>query len=367
MKEIVLVVKCASYRKEEVRDAVGKMMDMSGISPGSFPKLLFKPNMLSARLPEEGVTTHPAVLEEAVLYFESPVKLIGDSPANSLKPIPLYWERCGFQKVSEKTGAALVKFGSSFFAEVKTAGGIKARVPVTDFLKDYALVNVAKLKTHGLTVLTSAVKNLYGLIPGYHKSVLHSRFVSPLDFSEFIADYYRAVNSYVAFNIVDAVVSMEGSGPSSGKLRNTGYIIGGRNAAAVDTVCCRLLGIQEKNVPHLRIYGEKYGLPDVEARGDALIPAKHFAVPGKRLHSLMSKRMVKPLLKTAAKYFKITPVIEPLKCKKCYACVQVCPVQAISGDLTFDRTKCINCLCCFEVCPYRAIEIKKSFVARIFT
>jgi ferredoxin len=241
------------------------------------------------------------------------------------------------------------------------------QVPVTPFIKDFSIINLAKLKTHGLTILTGAMKNLYGLIPGYHKSLLHSKFITPWEFSGFLADYYHEVSKYLSFNIVDAVVSMEGEGPSSGKLKKTGYLIGGRNAVAIERVCCQLLGVNERSVPYLQRYKEKYGLPEVEIKGDELVPVKGFVVPGKRLSKFMSNKVIKFILNILAKHFHIMPVIEPEKCKKCYACVHVCPVNAISKELVFDRKICINCLCCFEVCPYKAIKVKKNWIAKFFT
>ena len=366
MKEKVAVVKCASYDKEAVREAVRKIFLLCGIRDDEFRKILFKPNMLSARTPEEGVTTHPAVVEGAVRYFKNSEKIIGDSPANIEKPVETYWEKCGYRQVSEDTGTPLVKFSSSFMVDIRT-GDRKTEVPVTDCIKEYSLASIAKLKTHGLTILTAAMKNLYGLIPGFRKSVLHSIFISPLHFSQFIVDFYRAVEKYVSFNLVDAVVSMEGNGPSAGKLRNTGYIIGGRNAVAVDIACCRLIGIRPESVPCLEIYREKYGLPEVEITGDALVPVRNFDVPGRRAGAFVSSRFFRPFLDLLGKYFRVMPVINPELCKECYACTKVCPVKAISEDLKFDRKKCINCLCCFEVCPHRAISVKKSFIARLFT
>jgi len=392
VKEKVAVVRCTSYDSAVVRDAVRKVFMLTDIRQDAFQKILFKPNMLSARTPEEGVTTHPSVVEAAVRYFSGSQNIIGDSPANAEKPLSLYWENCGYKKVSEATGAPLVKFNSSFMVKVNLGhltksppplssplkGEEKGRqrirekeykieVPLTDYVKNFSMVNVAKLKTHGLTILTAAVKNLYGLIPGFHKSILHSRFVSPYDFSEFITAYYAAVKDYVSFNLVDAVVSMEGAGPASGTLRETGYLVGGRDAVAVDIACCRLIGIKPEIVPCLEIYGEKYGLPEVEITGDVLVPAKNFRIPARRTGSLIFNRCFRPFLKLLGRHFRAMPVIDPEICRKCYACRQVCPVSAISQDLKFNRKKCINCLCCFEVCPYKAISVKKSLLARIFT
>ena len=377
MKEKVAVVRCTSYESDGVRDAVKRIFHITDIREDAFQKILFKPNMLSARTPEEGVTTHPSIVEAAVRYFTNSENIIGDSPAGVKKPISYYWETCGYKKIADRTRASLVKFNNSFMVEVnltplspneREKKG-KIEVPVTEYIRNYSLINIAKLKTHGLTTFTAAVKNLYGLIPGFHKSVLHSRFISPYHFSEFITAYYIAVKSYISFNLVDAVISMQGAGPSAGTLKNTNYLIGGKDAVAVDIVCCYLMGIKPEGIPYIKIYKKKYGLPEVEVAGDTLIPAKNFSIPYnyRHTHALISSRYFKPLLQQLGRRFQVIPTIDPEICRRCFACRQVCPVGAISQDLQFNRKKCINCLCCFEVCPYKAISVKESFVAKIFT
>ncbi|MCM8820362.1 MAG: DUF362 domain-containing protein [Candidatus Omnitrophica bacterium] len=366
MKEKVIVARCVSYEKSVVKEAINKIFILSDISNNHPDKVLFKPNMLSARPPEDGVTTHPAIVEATVRLLRSSKKIIGDSPANINKTVELYWEKCGYKNASENTGVPLVKFSNSIMIEVEVSNK-KEKVPVTEYLKGYTIFNLPKLKTHGLTVMTAALKNLYGLIPGFHKSVLHSRFISPYEFSEFLVSYYQAIKSCIFFNLVDAIISMEGEGPSAGSPIHTGYLIGGSNTVAVDMVCCSLIGLKVEDVPYLKIYKERYGLPEIEIIGDTIITAKKFHIPGRKRNKIFSSRILKPFLHFLAKYFKAIPVIDHAICKKCYACREVCPVKVISENLKFNRKKCINCLCCFEVCPYKAIKIKKSFIAKLFT
>ncbi len=55
------------------------------------------------------------------------------------------------------------------------------------------------------------------------------------------------------------------------------------------------------------------------------------------------------------------PKIDPEKCNKCGACVQICPAKAISikkGRITRDGGKCVRCSGCSEVCERNAVEAK---------
>ena len=53
------------------------------------------------------------------------------------------------------------------------------------------------------------------------------------------------------------------------------------------------------------------------------------------------------------------PMLNPLKCRKCKACLKYCPVHAINLDFIsrIDRTKCIGCATCIALCPYEAIKV----------
>ena len=51
--------------------------------------------------------------------------------------------------------------------------------------------------------------------------------------------------------LVDAVVAGEGEGPMRPAPRPIGLLIGGTNPAAVDLVCCRLIGFDERKIPLL--------------------------------------------------------------------------------------------------------------------
>jgi uncharacterized protein (DUF362 family) len=66
---LVSIVRCSSYAGDEVLSAVRRAIDAIGglteyIKPGS--RVLVKPNLLVAREPEAGITTHPAVVRAVI-------------------------------------------------------------------------------------------------------------------------------------------------------------------------------------------------------------------------------------------------------------------------------------------------------------
>jgi uncharacterized protein (DUF362 family) len=53
------------------------------------------------------------------------------------------------------------------------------------------------------------------------------------------------------FAIVDGIVGMEGDGPIMGDPKKAGVLVMGRNLAAVDATCCRIMGIDPYQVSYL--------------------------------------------------------------------------------------------------------------------
>ncbi|HPP12363.1 MAG TPA: DUF362 domain-containing protein, partial [bacterium] len=288
MRETVGIVRCPDYQENHLREAVTRLLEMLRLDRISRPDtLLFKPNMLSARRPEEGVTTHPGVLKVLGEALAGRI-LIGDSPANTARPIEEYWDTCGLTAVAASLKASLVKFEEPVFLSLKVRKK-NVKIPVAAISRKIPMVNLPKLKTHGLTVITAATKNLYGCIPGYQKSLLHRLFLSPQDFSYLLIELYRMLRDNIFFHLVDAITIMDGNGPSAGRLRGPGYLIAGRDALAVDIVCGKLLGLKAAEIPFLKLYDEIYGLPKVDLLGDRLLPLSDVALPGLSVSSSLLK------------------------------------------------------------------------------
>ena len=79
------------------------------------------------------------------------------------------------------------------------------------------------------------------------KMAYHSQYRDPEAFSGMLLDLMRLVRPQLT--VVDAVVGMEGDGPTWGKPRFVGYIIAGANPLAVDLVMCRMMGFSPEQIP----------------------------------------------------------------------------------------------------------------------
>ncbi len=335
-----------------------------------FPRqktVLVKPNLLSPHAPEAAITTHPAVVEGVVRGLQEWGNrvLIADSPAgiynNNMKNL---WRVTGMQEVSQQTGATLVDINR---LPLKSRKGGERNFYFTALLEevDY-LVNLPKLKTHGLTLLTGAVKNVFGLIPGIQKGEFHIRYPDPEDFSANMVEIFQAVRPQ--FTIMDGIRILEGDGPSSGgSPRDAGFLLAGTDAVALDSVASLLIGIDPLQVFTTRIAHEKgVGQGDVqhiEVVGDEPAPIQA-RIPGRHIFS----RLPDFLLKILSRLVWTRPRANPEKCSHCGICINNCPAEAMASDArgvpVIDYGKCINCFCCAEVCPDDAIYQEASWLVR---
>lgn len=332
--------------------------------------MLIKPNLMAAREPARAVTTHPAFIRVlgGLLAEQGREVIVGDSPAGAVKGIKRVWENTGAAEAADSAGARLV----SFEAEGVVRRPVKSRfvdeVRVTRFCDEATVIGAAKLKTHFLTILTGAVKNCLGVIPGLAKAELHRRAPHPDDFAELLVDLLPVLAP--RFTFVDGVVGLEGDGPASGETRSFGLIVGGYNAAAVDVALAYILGLEPDDVPTVKLSVER-GLtsraPNIVTAGAAYtdLVFDDVAMPG----SLWLRHLPRPVLRFAGRQFVIRPAVRVEKCTGCKRCVESCPVGAarMNGEIAeIDAVKCIECLCCYETCADDAVYLKPSRVARLY-
>jgi uncharacterized protein (DUF362 family) len=102
-------------------------------------------------------------------------------------------------------------------------------------------ISVAIPKTHYLSFVTGALKNLFGILPRKDQAFYHSKI------DEVIVDLARIIRPNL--NIVDARVGVEGwNGPKTRKL--DAFIVG-HGAVSVDSTMARIMGFEPEQIRHI--------------------------------------------------------------------------------------------------------------------
>lgn len=187
----VSIVTCDDYTLEKIYHAIHKSLRLlDGIDklvrPGM--KVLLKINLLSSsQPPERAVNTHPAVVRALVNIFQKDFGCevyIGDS-SGSVKNSSTFnaFRITRINEIAEDTGARVVNFDKDEYIDVNNHDYEivdKFRIAKTLRTADL-IVSVPKLKTHGLTQYTGAIKNMLGTIPGNGKKNIHLIAPKPTD------------------------------------------------------------------------------------------------------------------------------------------------------------------------------------------
>jgi len=322
-------------------------------------KVVIKPNVLRASTADEHIVTHPAVLRAVVAAVElrQPQEIVvGDNPGLfSYGDNESTFEKTGLMAAAGKYYRNLgdspqtVAFPAEFMPEV----GVSREIVDADIL-----ISVPKFKSHGLTVMTGAIKNSYGFLPGAQKARLHQIAGTPERFHELIVDVFRL--RIPGLFIMDAVVGMEGNGPASPDLREIGLILAADNAVALDGIVARIMGLEPGRLRFLQ-KARALGLGDFEDQkvsiDGELQVVPNFKVPPLGGEAIACDEAVQEIIKGRT---EVRPTADPDLCTACGLCIEHCPVEAIAleADLAVaDVETCITCFCCQEICPEMAMTL----------
>jgi uncharacterized protein (DUF362 family)/ferredoxin len=353
--------------KEKIKASLVKYFPLQETLKGE-SKILLKPNLLMEAKPEEAITTHPALVEAVGEIYKETGKnvFIADSPGGfiSQKAMDEVYEKTGMVKISQRTGFGLLYPTQNVITKDIplcwwAAGTLKGAAD------NFKMINIAKLKTHDVMVLTLATKNLYGCISGLHKSHLHKLYPKTKEFTAVILKLYEIIKPQL--NIVDGILALEGSGPAKGGTpRKLGMLILGDDCLYTDYVISKILGVSDKHNPlikeaKLRGLLNEDELEFISELGDKTI--NDFKLPA----PFIINTIPEPLLNLIKPLLGFRPKIDLKKCENCQKCLQVCPASAIRYNkiITIDYKKCIMCMCCSEICPHGAIGIKQNFLIRL--
>ncbi|MDP4094594.1 MAG: DUF362 domain-containing protein [Bacillota bacterium] len=125
------------------------------------------------------------------------------------------------------------------------------------------VIDIAKLKTHDMAVVTLSLKNLFG-VPSEkiyggmgEKDGLHD-----LDMDKAIVELNTIRKA--DFSVIDGIISGENSGPVSNTPVNSNIVFAGKDPVALDTVALNFMGFTVDKVPHVKLAAEqKLGISDL--------------------------------------------------------------------------------------------------------
>lgn len=316
--------------------------------------VLIKPNLCCPVSPEHVATTHPLFIEALVAIAEEAgcnVYIGENSGGNIQKCTEQAFYETGMVDVLKRTNAKWINFQEEKWVKVPVVDGkylTEAYVP--EILQKMDLViNAPKLKSHNITILTGSIKNIFGCLNAQTREMIHRDYRDEVRFSHAILDAYQLIKPQL--NFLDAIESMEGdNGPLNGNCVKTGFVLASKDGVAADLVAAYMTGHNDVDLPPVltiaadRKIGET-NLKKIAILGDPLRKVKF----GKISYAHKTREIM------------FRPIISN-RCVKCKACINSCPVNAISikaKNVDIDYDKCIECLCCQEVCIHEAIDLER--------
>ncbi|HEY3274143.1 MAG TPA: DUF362 domain-containing protein [Methanocella sp.] len=380
----VSLAKCEDYGREKVGPAVRQAIDqIGGIGAFVYPgqKVFLKFNLLQGSAPEKCVTTHPEVVYAvAKLLKEHDCEvLLGDSPGSG----SLYTESTlrkayvasGYDKVADDLDVRL-NYDTGFREVPAPESRTMKRFPVINPALDYdAVVVVSKAKTHTLTYMTGAAKNIFGVIPGIEKPAYHARLPDSADFGRMILDLNDVVKPKL--QVMDAIIGMEGDGPHTGTPRKIGAVLASGDYSAIDVATCRLMSIDPLRVGTIKAAVERgylqQDLSNVSLVGDSpdSLIVKDFKGPSTYTghnHDSIRTGGLLGFVSSLANESTPRPVIHADRCVSCMKCVRSCPMKTIAlvnKKPKISYKKCIKCYCCHEMCDSHAISLERSLTGKV--
>ncbi len=337
-------------------------------------KVVVKPNMLRKCRPEDRITTDPSVIDAVLVYLSqhgADDVTVFDSPGgvNTRESILASYRACGFADPAQKYGTELSCDMS--YTEIQLSGGATVPISNTILAADYVF-NICKLKTHSMAGLTASVKNLFGAVPGAIKAEVHLRFPERGAFCRRICEICAAAKPTVS--ICDAVIGMEGDGPSAGEPRKFGFLAASKDPYVLDRVLADLLGMRPEEAGTVEASISMGLAPkdvsEIEVAGDSIsrITDLKRAKSSEFDFSGNLPAFLRPLYKAVSKRVAARPKVNTAECVGCGKCAEACPNKAIEirdRKAHIDNSKCIKCYCCHELCPVKAVHVKKSVLRMV--
>lgn len=363
---------------DRVRNGVKTAFEIIGgleslISPGR--TVLIKPNFV-------------APLKKAVTSFDVIAAVVEE--VKRCGGVPVIAESSGFEfdtketfkilgvpELAKSLEVPLVNLDEQAFREVPLPGHplVKTVLLPEILFKSDVFINLPKLKRHKVTEFTFGLKNLFGLPHRTSRRQMHA-----FGLTQGILSLNRIIRSDIT--LVDGTETV--SSAAYGEAQTLGYIIAGRDVAAVDRFCCELLGSNFLQIDHIqKARHGQLGQNQFEIVGDKRPQATKASKQTRPLRDRIYKGFFqlmhladivfsklfggKSIIPWVNYYLGVRPVLIPERSGECGECAKLCPVNAIDLEgkrIIAERCMTVRCMRCVEGCPHGAFTIKmRSFLS----
>jgi len=261
MSRVSIVKSPGKPGEEQVYDMVKESIDHIGgigsvVEPGQTVAL--KPNVVTGRVTAPGVTTDKRVVKAMIRLCQEAEagRVMVVEGAGYFTETAKALELSGIKTMAEEMGAEVVDVDRSELVTLEVP-----RPLITDtvqvskkFMEADVRINLPVMKTHDQLLVTLGVKNLKGVMPRQMKRRFHA-----IGVVKGIIDLNKAVP--LDLTVLDAIVAMEGLGPSFGPKVELNTVVASRDVWALDRVASRMMGFKPHELDYL-VEAAEHGLYD---------------------------------------------------------------------------------------------------------
>jgi len=251
MGKVSIVRARAPPKDEQVYGLVKKAVDLVGgiksvVQPGQTVAL--KPNVVTGRVTGPGVVTDKRVVEAMIRLCKEAgaAKVLVVEGAGYFTETGKALELSGVKEMAEKAGAEVVDVDKGSLVELKVPDPlIVDKIKVSKAFMDADIrINLPVMKTHDQLLVTLGVKNLKGVVQKPMKREFHRVGVV-----KGIIDLNKVVP--LNLTVLDAIVAMEGLGPSFGPKVQLNTIMASKDVWALDRVASLAMGFKMEELDYL--------------------------------------------------------------------------------------------------------------------
>ncbi|MCC6213702.1 MAG: DUF362 domain-containing protein [Polyangiaceae bacterium] len=272
-KPKVILRHCDTYDAQRIRRIVREGMEELGLRPSG--KTLVKPNLVTSGPMFQHAYTRPEFSEGVLLALQDRddgrmTELALGERCGITVPTRTAMEGAGYPVMLARVGVRPYYFEEEQQREIRYshAGRLRDYVftprPVAE--ADF-FVNCPKFKAHPWTTVTFSIKAYIGIQDDRHRLIDHDHRLN-----EKIADLQYIVQPELI--CIDAIVAGEGR-MLTPLPRQLNLIVIGNNQCAFDAVCCQIIGVNPRDVDHIRLTHERgFGpidLDRIELSGDVTL------------------------------------------------------------------------------------------------